>query len=145
MLPLTSAHCICPSKIRSNILLHVGLFTCRERGPTVLLPGGARSPHPFCVCVCFFFNVPHISTMLTTALYVFCLCSSSRAHNSGRFFERGKGEGAVLCYPILIAWLALLCDHGEGEKNKGLKAAPILASKRIKLRLLTRYSQLGLE
>lgn len=82
-------------------------------------------PTPF-VCI-FFFNVPHISTMLTTALYVFCLCSSSTAHNSGRFFERGKGEGAVLCFTVLIAQLALLCDHREGKKPLRCKNSTIFS------------------
>lgn len=127
MLPLMFAHCPCLSKIKSNILPWRGLFACRERGPTVLLPGGNHSPHPFCVLFFFFFNVPHISTMLTTALYVFCLCSSSTAHNSGRFFERGKGEGAVLCFTILIARLALLCDHREGKKPLRCKNSTIFS------------------
>lgn len=104
------------------------------RGPTVLLPGGTRSPHPFCV---YFFNVPHISTMLTRALYVFCLCSSSR--HTTLDFLKGKGGGSCPLLYYLIALLVLLHDHREGKKHQGLKTEPFLVAKRVKLSLLLRY------
>lgn len=105
--------------MRSNKLLRVGPFAGRERGPTVLLPGGTSSPHPFCVYFFFFFNVPHISTMLTTALYAFLPMQHFKNTQLWKVFETGKGEGAVLCYLILIAQLAPLHDHREGIKING--------------------------